>query len=568
MKKVILSIFVLLIVWFLIYSFYGAVQDEKIITAENDTIVTDIDYLKTYLEDNYANNYPVPEGDVILLNKRYEQIHLEDRNIPLAKIDDLYIIQWDICNLSIDDSVFQTKAIHKKFSPKDENWYKIKTCYKYAVTKDRTKYQIWYLEKNLNSDYVTKLAWNNSKSMIRSYDNSNMVEINSSKYLPYYPGATKWPIVFVEELWNNSSLSAEVNSKEIKLKVWKNMLINADTQLPVNIAINGKINDDDKVEIVYTDGSLIYIKPNKDGIIDFQLENYSPYEKDITMSLVTGRFLLNLVKYDSKKSVKVDNGRETTMAIRGTLFTVDSTELAMNTLLEMGKIKLFVGNKSQDIDIFSSFVNVDVVKKKITSNLSELSKLAQFMVMTDMLAYNPKINKNYKISSVNSFIPTEDLIVPVPKWYKNGKIQDIDVRFIRKKILDVAYNNGKKLQLHIFSGDLASMVYSNNRYKSTEVKDIIKLYCAQLWKKGAELSDLHYLLDVEKTDKENLLLLRRELSKKLLSDIDNMKFFTINKTHASQYSSRLTYKTKDKRISSWNFVDLNDIPTSVFICKD
>gem|GEM_PF-6885176 len=45
----------------MIFSFYGAVQDEKTITEENKTTVTDIDYLKNYIEKEYANNYPIPE---------------------------------------------------------------------------------------------------------------------------------------------------------------------------------------------------------------------------------------------------------------------------------------------------------------------------------------------------------------------------------------------------------------------------------------------------------------------------------------------------------------------------
>gem|GEM_PF-5465453 len=37
------------------------------------------------------------------------------------------------------------------------------------------------------------------------------------------------------------------------------------------------------------------------------------------------------------------------------------------------------------------------------------------MVMTDMSVYNSKINKDYRISSVIPTVPTENLLVPVPK---------------------------------------------------------------------------------------------------------------------------------------------------------
>gem|GEM_PF-5965788 len=82
-----------------------------------------------------------------------------------------------------------------------------------------------------------------------------------------------------------------------------------------------------------------------------------------------------------------------------------------------------------------------------------------------------------------------------------------------------------------------------------------------------ELSDLHYILDVEKTDEGNKFLLKGEISKELISYIDDMKFFTINKTHKDQHSSRIIYKTKKQVIESGNFKD-DPNSVSVFMCKE
>gem|GEM_PF-6224354 len=52
---------------------------------------------------------------------------------------------------------------------------------------------------------------------------------------------------------------------------------------------------------------MIYIKPNESGVVDFKLDEYSPYENDMKISLVAGKFLLNMVKFDTEKTVEVNN---------------------------------------------------------------------------------------------------------------------------------------------------------------------------------------------------------------------------------------------------------------------
>jgi len=79
----------------------------------------------------------VPTGDLILLDKTKDLIHLEDRNIPLDKIKDLYIIQATTCDILKDDEAFQKIA----FDP-NNSLGKIKRCFTYAITADRKNFQI------------------------------------------------------------------------------------------------------------------------------------------------------------------------------------------------------------------------------------------------------------------------------------------------------------------------------------------------------------------------------------------------------------------------------------------
>jgi hypothetical protein len=114
MRKQIIIFLIIVILAGLGFVLYKWNTENKRLAKLNKT--TESNFEKTYNYLSKLASYPIPSWDVILLNKKWEEIHLENRKISLSKVKGLYAIQWTTCDILKNNKKFNSFNYDPRFS--------------------------------------------------------------------------------------------------------------------------------------------------------------------------------------------------------------------------------------------------------------------------------------------------------------------------------------------------------------------------------------------------------------------------------------------------------------------
>lgn len=559
MKKVVLYLILFSIFWIFFYSAKKALINKEDILKKDKLAFNNFNTTKDFLEKKYQWHYPIPKWDLILLDKHYSLIHLADRKTPLNQITDLAVIQWTTCDILKDNQNFQEKNYDPRFSIIKKDWTIVyKRCFTYSVTKDQKYFQLWTVLTKKNWKFIAYLDWNKGSSIIKSYNTPALVEKNSEDFLPYPPSKIS-PIVILKNKWNSSiKVKVEPNdnrSYSFTLKEWNNYILSWDSSR-YDIDIIWSITDNANLEFVDTNGSIVYISPQKDSHqVDFKIKNYSINTKKIDYFVETWRFLLSIVKLWDDKDMTV-NKDDVTLVIRWTKFTIDTWKDSFNTFLSLWHIIEKIKWQTVNLTLQNAFSLIK--NNEIFKDIEKIKELASFTVYNDI-----KINYNYKanIYLLNTLPVDLTWVYNKFKWYK------------------LSYKNWQEIWLIIFSDPLHFLDYIKKNKKSLNIKwpikrdidyykdlvnDICKMHAHWKW---LDLSKLYYVLN-NTSNTLNWFSLKDNIKSSLWLNENDYILFTSRK-YNWQYSSRLAYNSKTHTIDSYNFARLStdhDVKKIIFAC--
>jgi len=561
MKKTLLYVLLFWVFWILFYSYTQFTQDKK---QKNETIkvaVGNFQEVDKYLQDNYKDNYPLPNGDLILLDKHNSLIHLVDRKTPLDKIKNLAVIQWTTCDILKDNKDFGNINFDKRFSIIDKNWNIVhKRCFSYAVTKDKKHFQIWTIIKN-DWNYKSYLLWNAKTSITKSYNSPVLAKDSSEDFLPY-PAWKLSPVVILKNKQNSSVVVKVVpfDSKEyaINLKEWNNIILSWDSS-SYDIEIVWDLLNDSSLKFVDTNGSIVYIRPQENSSkVDFKIKDYSIDTKKINYFVETWRFLANIVKLWDDKDMEVKKGG-VTLVIRWTRFTINAWKDTFNTFLSLWHIVQNVAWKNVNLTLQNAF---SVVKdSKLVENVEEIkkavNKLVGFTVFNDILT-----SPSYKISVSSLWWNVTDLTWAYGlKKYKvsYGNWQDIWL---------VVFDNSSNFKNFVKENKELLWIKWNIKHDVQYYANIVNQICgsSNLWA-WLDVTKLHYTLE-NRSNTLNWFNLKDAIKSKLWLTKNNYILFTSRK-YNWQDSVRLAYNSQTNTIDSYSLAMLsttNLIKKAVFAC--
>ena len=481
MKKNILLVLLFVILWWLssVYFIYIKSENNKLdlITQTNDNF----SYVKKYLEANYNGNFPLPSWDLILLNKKWEMLHLEDRTIPLDKVKWLYSIQGTTCDILKNNKEFQSKNYDLVFSILD--WKKVykKRCFTYSVTKDWKYFQIWIVKKEWNN-YVSKLDWNFKGSITKSYDSPILVKKDSEDFLPYSPNKIS-PILKIRNMWDSKLTLMVINDEWeeqlLKLTEWDNNVLSGDVNETYQISLKWIIDNKTDVSFIDTNGSIVYIKWDKHNNVDFRINNYEIDTNRINYAVETGRFLANIIKLSPNKEMNVSKSW-TTLVIRWTKFSIDSEWDEMSTYLVLWKIVQKIKNGSSiTLDMLNSFSSI--FKNKKSTSESKMKQLVSYIVKNDV-----KTHPNYKFDVTHK----DNITYLNYNNWENIILIEMDTDLFSKLLDENKWN-------YINSKEFKSCNGIKACEKEFAYKNMIDNYCIKNWFKNAlDVSKMYYLFDI------------------------------------------------------------------------
>lgn len=318
-SKIIVYVVLFWILWSVMYLAFTVYN--KNMKSIQQKIKTDssVSYIVSYLDNNFQWNYPYPQWDLILMDKNFNQIHLEDRSIPLSDITDLHIIQWNVCNIWISDSEFLSRWVDEKYSV-GEN----KRCYSYSVTKDHKFFQIWKIDYT-NFENVASLLWNSDISITRDYQSMNLVQNWSKAFLPYPPYKNnKFSIKLLK--WDYDSLSILENDLEMKydLSNINNWVTFPQEDIWEKVKILVKWNDF-VLQITDPKWNLITLSPDDEWNAVTEITNFDfAWSKtDVDFVNMVWKYVFNLTKMSDSSNYTVSEMNGWVLVIRWTKFVLD-----------------------------------------------------------------------------------------------------------------------------------------------------------------------------------------------------------------------------------------------------
>jgi len=501
--------------------------------------------------------YPIPDGDLVLLNKKWEEIHLEDRNIPLNKIKDLYAIQWTTCNILKNDKQFQKINYDDRYSIIDKNNKVLfKKCFAYSVTKDWKYFQIASLDKTWKKAI---LLWNLDKSIIKAIDAPTLVKNGSEDFLPYLPQKVS-PIFQVKNIWNSDLtlkvIDEEENIRETKLNNGNNIILSWTVNGIYQISLVGDIDRNTELKFIDTNGSILYIKWDKNNKVDFQLKDYKIDTKKIDYIVETWRFIADIVKLSPSKSMNVSNN-STTLVIRWTHFSISADDKEFDVYLKLWKILQKLKDKMINLDKKMSFSSL--FEGELKNNKQAMKQLISMIVRNDIKNY-----PNYEFSiwfnsSLSDILSGSKNMININ--FKNG--ESIKLIIVNKNALDsiVLQNKDKEKSLlknkcNDKIGCIETMKYAN----------IVDNFCKKnISSKWLDIDKLHYIFNIKWE--------KFELKWKIKEKLAKYKYVLLTSRYG-WVNGVVNYTTRVGYDSEWKIEDIafprlkyKNIDKIVFLCE-
>jgi len=493
MKKIFLPALLVVLLGWLVFLYVRWNQANKEAMNKKISTVDNFNSVYNYLEKNYKNNYPKPEWDLILLNKKWEMIHLEDRKIPLNKVKDLYAIQWTTCDILKDNKEFNKINYDARYSIIKDWKVLAKKCFSYSTTKDWKKFQIWTIE-----NWKAFIKWDSKKDIIKAYDAPVLVKNDSDEFLPYAPEKIS-PLFQVNNLWK-SELTVKViddedNENVFGLVEWNNVILNNWVNWTYQISLNWNIDKNTKLKFIDTDGSIVYISWNDKGDVNFQLKDYRIDTNRVDYIVETWKFLADIVRLSPEKNMSVSKWW-TTLVIRWTKFSIDSEGEEISTYLVLWKILQKIKNWEEiTLDLANAFSSV--FGDKIKNAADKMKSLISFVVYNDIVNY-PKYDFNAnKLDSLTDVLSWAKVVIRYENWQN-----------IWLLILDTSELNDILKENQTING-IESCNWKSWCIKLKQYKNLVNNICSKTeFKKWLDLSKLYYLLDNDwfTTSKDNLVL--------------------------------------------------------------
>jgi len=560
MKKIVLPAILVILLWWLIFLLFEWKKANEVVNKKIQHTTKNFVATYNYLEKNYKWNYPIPQWDLVLLNKKGEMIHLEDRKTPLNQIKDLYAIQGTTCDILKDDKQFNKINYDARYSIIDENGKVLaKKCFSYSVTKDGKSFQIWTIE---NGKAVLK--WNSKKNITKSYDSPALVKNDSTDFLPYSPDKLS-PLFQVKNL-GSSQLSVRVIDDEDNEDVFglvegNNTILKKWVDATYQISLKWKIDPNTKLKFIDTDGSIVYIAWDENWNVDFQLKDYRIDTNRVDYIVETGKFLADIVRLSPDKDMTVSkNG--TTLVIRWTKFSIDSVWNEMNTYLVLWKIVEKIKNgENITLDMLNSFSSV--FGDKIKSNVDKMKQLVNFIVYNDIVNY-PKYG--FSVNKLN--------------WMT-------DILSGSKLTLNINYENWQNISLiAVNRNDFKNILNSQNIdfsschgkvgcIEAKKYEHVVSNFCKKnAYKKGLDIDKLHYLLDIPEEGNYKKFALKSKIQDELW--INDYMLITSRSWWADptvrQSTVKVVYKSSGEITNEWlprllKQNSLNWINNVVFACE-
>ncbi len=342
-KKIFYILVFIVVVFFVYLVFVG----KKVETEKKEKTITKIDVINTLykkLQQKYKDNYPIPtDSNMVLLDKNLRQIHLEDSNISLENVKNLYAIQANTCFLG-DDVEFKDIYFDKEFSI-GEN----KKCFSYVVTKDRKNIQLWAVIYE-NGKYKAYLVGNVDHSITKDIYSNNLVKNGSTKYLPYLPEYNNK--VYFQIDWGTWKvyLTQGGITKEYDIayfKKWKYLpLVDIPEIKDLSIKI---IWEKFVAKLVYPDGNITYLRWTMKNPVELSIAKYNFNGMNTEANVINKLWQIayNLVKFSSNTDYQLEDNAWNVLTIRWTKFVLESEEDKVNYYLEEWKIE--IDSKEKDV---------------------------------------------------------------------------------------------------------------------------------------------------------------------------------------------------------------------------
>ena len=498
MKKVFIAIIILSLA-FVGYALYKWVNTQRQSQLVQQANISNFEATKNYLIKHFKWNYPIPTGDLILLDKTKTMIHLSDRNVSLNEIPNLYVIQGTTCDILKDNNEFQKVAYDK-----NNSLSKLKRCFTYSVTSDRKNFQIWTIIKK-DWTYVAKLDGTINSSITRSYDSPRLVQNWSEVDLPY-PSKLS-PVVVIHNLWKSKIFAEILNTKnydkkKIVLQDWINYLLSSPGEY--NIKIYWNVYPTTNVKFVDVVWDIVNLRWNNAWQLNFTVKWYKIFWNKKDYIADAGKFLAEILKLSPSSDMTVKHWW-TTLVIRWTKFTVQADSENFDTFLSLGHIVQLLEWKKIDLTMEKAF---SLIKgTKIVQDLQKVKQLASFTVFYDVLN-NPKWSYSIAYNQLNS----TDILSGVKSIKKYGinyenwqKIKLIVIWLDNdtKKFDKMLEKNKNKFGLLETYKEIEQQ---HGKWKDRIYKNLIDNICSANSAKGLDISKIWYLLDIDKSQFGKLTL--------------------------------------------------------------
>jgi hypothetical protein len=291
------------------YFFIKGYLISKDVEQKNEKIKQDIDFLvKFFSERKELLKEYLPKTNLILLDRDYNYIHLENRNVDLDKIDNLYVVQGNVCAFK--------DVPELKDRLKDPLFGK---CYTIAVDKNFDKFQVGGILKK-GSQYVAYINGNTKHNMIKDYKTNFVVRQGDTKYFPYMP--QKGNAIKVEVFKGDPVIKAGPQNICKYDDILQSIKLLSDGQCDIQVE-----GQDFVVNLIYPDGSMQAVQP-VGGKNVFSIDyKYDGLNTKLSIADKIGESVYNLVKYSLASDVNVKDSKGNVLTIRGTNFALKSADI-------------------------------------------------------------------------------------------------------------------------------------------------------------------------------------------------------------------------------------------------
>lgn len=486
---------------YLIFVWKNQVQQQVI---SNSTNQDNVKIISDFLKQSYKDNYPIPTWDLIYLNSELTQIHLEDKSVSINQIPDLYIIQWNICWVELDneqikwniDGLDKRKDLVVKWS--DESIpTELIPCYSYAVTKDRKNFQLWYLINNDLWWKTSKLLWTLDWSITRDYRSNKLVEDWSSYTLPYSPYPNNKIIIKLVEWTPDLSINAnwfDVQIPQEKLSSLKNqwMEFPFDNNKLANVEF--EFNWDNFLyKFIYPNWNVQMVWPSDTWWAKVKIDNFQFNWANSNTSVINQlwKFTYSLVKLWDSSDFRVSDSAGTVITIRWTRFTTDVWWAISATILSEWSLSVKSWLEEYEIDQLNSLLWIGQNKAYVNllKNVQKLSKLYSFGVAVDILLHDKddfstvKIEENLETLNAKNVFWTWDnyelyKLVNETKWKELWVIKSNEY-FDSKRIDNNFWMFQLKKSLNDYMDEICISNWFNHQLKLNRaytVLDVSSLY--------------------------------------------------------------------------------------------